>query len=65
MITKIIVFIVGILFISLLFLINNAINKPVYNKMSNVWEDDPQGRKFSNFIIILIAIISFVIGLIF
>jgi len=64
MITKIITIIVALLLIGFLLLVNNTLNKPVYNKMYNVWEDDPQNRKFSNFIIIFIAIISFVIGLI-
>jgi len=64
MITKIITIIVALLLIGFLFLVNNTLNKPVYNKMYNVWEDDPESRKFSNFIIIFIAIVSFIMGLI-
>lgn len=64
MITKIITIIVALLLIGFLFLVNNTLTKPVYNKMYNVWEDDPESRKFSNFIIIFIAILSFVIGFI-
>lgn len=60
---KVLVFIAGVFLLYLLFLVQNAFSKPVYNKMSNVWEDDPIGRKFHNSIIIAMVIIAFMIGL--
>jgi hypothetical protein len=55
----------GTLSIGILFLIHNALNKPIYNKMSNVWEDDPQGRKFANGIIFIMLAIAFYLGVLF
>jgi len=60
---KALVFIAGVFLLYLLFLVQNAFSKPVYNKMSNVWEDDPVGRKFHNVIIITMVIIAFLLGL--
>jgi len=65
MITKIITIIVALLLIGFLLLVNNTLNKPVYNKMYNVWEDDPESKKYSNITIILMLFIAFFIGLIF
>ena len=64
MIVKGIIFIIGLSVLGILFLIHNAMNKPIYNKMSNVWEDDPEGRKYANISLIIMMIISFIIGLI-
>jgi len=60
-----VIFIIGVLIIGFLFLVNNAMSKPIYNKMSNVWEDDPTGRKYANMTIVVMLIISFVLGLMF
>ena len=64
MISKAIVFMVAIGILGFLFLVHNAMNKPIYNRMSNVWEDDPEGRKYANMTLIFMMFISFVLGLI-
>lgn len=63
MIVKAIVFIIALGILGVLFLVHNAMNKPVYNKMSNVWEDDLEGRKYSNITLILMLLIAFFLGL--
>jgi hypothetical protein len=62
---KVIVFFIGILIIGFLFLVHNAMSKPIYNKMSNVWEDDPQGRQYSQITIMTMLFIAFFLGLMF
>lgn len=63
MIVKAIVFIIALGILGVLFLVHNAMNKPIYNKMSNVWEDDLEGRKYSNITLILMLFIAFFLGL--
>jgi len=65
MIIKLIAFVFGLIVLGFLFLVNNAMSKPIYNKMSNVWEDDPEGRKYANITIVAMMFISFFIGLMF
>ena len=62
MILKIVYFAIGLALIGILFLIQNAFSKPVYNKMSNVWEDDSDGRTFSQILILVMLIIAFILG---
>jgi hypothetical protein len=64
MIADILILIGGGSLLALMFIIQNAFSKPVYNKMSNVWEDDPVGRKFHNAIIISMVILAFLMGLV-
>lgn len=52
----------GTLIIGFLFLIHNAMTKPIYNKISNVWEDDPQGRRFANITLVFMLLIAFYLG---
>jgi len=52
----------GTLVIGFLFLIHNAMTKPIYNKISNVWEDDPQGRRFANITLVFMLLIAFYLG---
>ena len=63
MIVKAIVFIIALCILGVLFLVHNAMNKPIYNKMSNVWEDDEEGRKYANITLIIMILISFFMGL--
>lgn len=65
MIGKFIVFLFAMCILGFLFLVHNAMNKPIYNKMSNVWEDDPEGRKYSNITLIVMLFIAFFMGLMF
>lgn len=58
-----ILFLAGILAIIVLFLLQNAFSKPIYNKMSNVWQDDQEGRQIAHLMIIGMIIIGFLLGL--
>jgi len=60
-----ILFIVGVLTLGFLFLVQNAFSKPIYNKIHNVWDDDPEGRKIANFTTIVMLIVAFFMGLMF
>jgi hypothetical protein len=62
---KFILFLIGIMLIGFLFLVHNAMSRPVYNKMSNVWEDDPKGRQFSQITIMAMLFIAFLLGSMF
>jgi len=58
-----ILFIAGIITIIVLFMLQNAFSKPVYNKMSNVWQDDEEGRQIAHFMIGAMVVIGFLLGL--
>ena len=59
---KIIVFLVGSLVLFVLFLMQEAFSKPIYNKMSNIWEEDSYGRLMAKLMILAMIIIAFVMG---
>lgn len=48
----------------ILFYIHKNYTKPVYNKIHNVWEEDPDNTEFANGILLIMLIIAFIIGLI-
>jgi len=52
----------GIIIIGISFLLHNSLTKPIYNKMSNVWEDDVVGRQYANMLIVIMIGISFYLG---
>ncbi len=60
-----IIFIIGILVIGFLFLVHNAMTKPIYNKMHNMWHDDPEGRKIANITLVVMLFIAFYLGTLF
>jgi hypothetical protein len=60
-----ITFIIGVFILGFLFLVQNAFSKPIYNKMHNVWDDDPQGRKIANITTIIMLLIAFFLGTMF
>ena len=60
-----IIFIVGILVIGFLFLVHNAMTKPIYNKIHNMWHDDPEGRKIANITLVVMLFIAFYLGTLF
>jgi Na+(H+)/acetate symporter ActP len=60
-----ILFIIGLTTLGFLFLINNAMSKPLYNKMHNVWEEDPEGKKYANMTLVVMLFIAFFMGLMF
>jgi len=49
--------------ILLLWLIANAMSKPIFNKISKNFEFDSLGNTISNYCIFIIIIMSFLIGL--
>jgi hypothetical protein len=49
--------------ILLLWLIANAMSKPIFNKMSKNFEFDSIGNTIANYCIFIIIIMSFLIGL--
>ena len=59
---KIIVFLVGSLVLFVLFLMQEAFSKPIYNKMSNIWEEDSYGRLMAKLMILAMIIIAFIMG---
>jgi uncharacterized membrane protein YqhA len=59
---KILTFCLGIIILLVLFTFQDAFSKPVYNKMSNVWEEDSYGRMVSKLLIIAMLIIAFIMG---
>jgi uncharacterized membrane protein len=63
MILKGILFIAGIITIAVLFFLQNAFSKPIYNKMSNVWQDDQEGRQIAHFMIGAMIVIGFLLGI--
>jgi hypothetical protein len=65
MILKGIMFIFGVLVLGFLFLVNNAMSKPLYNKIHNVWEEDPEGKKYANITLTVMLFIAFFMGLMF
>ena len=60
-----IIFIVGVIVIGFLFLVHNAMTKPIYNKMHNMWHDDPEGRKIANITLVVMLFIAFYLGTLF
>ena len=49
--------------ILLLWLVANAMSKPIFNKMSKNFEFDSTGNIIANYCIFIIIIMSFLIGL--
>lgn len=60
-----IVLILSVLIIGFLFLVHNAMSKPLYNKIHNVWEEDPEGKKYANITLIVMLLIAFFTGMMF
>jgi hypothetical protein len=48
--------------IGVCWLIVNALNKPVLNKMKNYYEDDVEGRQIANGLLGIMLLVSFLIG---
>jgi len=45
-----------------MFFLARTLNKPIYNKMHNVWHDDPYGRKIADTCIIIMIFTAFLMG---
>jgi uncharacterized membrane protein len=57
------IFLVGSIIIAVLFIVQEMFNKPIYNKYSNVYEEDEYGKTISRFIIIMMILIAFLLGI--
>ena len=53
---------IGTIVIGFSFLLHNALTKPIYNKMSNVWQDDPVGRQYANILLVIMLAVAFYLG---
>jgi hypothetical protein len=53
---------IGTIIIGFSFLLHNSLTKPIYNKMSNVWEDDPVGRHYANLLLCVMLAVAFYLG---
>lgn len=53
---------IGTIVIGFSFLLHNALTKPIYNKMSNVWQDDPVGRQYANILLGIMLAVAFYLG---
>lgn len=60
-----IVFILSVLVIGFLFIVHNAMSRPLYNKIHNVWEEDPEGKKYANITLVVMLLIAFFTGMMF
>ena len=49
-------------FIALFWILANAFNKPVLNRMMNFYEDDKEGRDVANFFVAIMLVLSFILG---
>jgi hypothetical protein len=53
---------IGTIIIGFSFLLHNALTKPIYNKMSNIYEDDPTGRQYANLLLCVMLAVAFYLG---
>jgi Na+(H+)/acetate symporter ActP len=60
-----IVFILSVLIIGFLLIVHNAMSRPLYNKIHNVWEEDPEGKKYANITLVVMLLIAFFTGMMF
>jgi len=60
---KFIAFLAGFVILFILFTVQEAFSKPIYNKMSNVWEEDSYGRLVAKVVILIMLIIAFFMGI--
>ena len=62
---KFVLLILGIAFIFFLWLVHNAMTKPTYNKIHNVWEEDEESKQTANLALGIIIVVAFLLGLMF
>jgi hypothetical protein len=59
---KIIILIFGISILLFFWIVINAMTRPVYNKLHNMYHDDEKGRAIANWTIGAMIIVSFLLG---
>jgi hypothetical protein len=59
---KIIILIFGISILLFFWIVINAMTRPVYNKLHNMYHEDEKGRVIANWTIGAMIIVSFLLG---
>ena len=59
---KVLAFIFGISILLFFWIVINAMTRPVYNKMYNMYHEDEKGRVIANWTIVAMIIVSFLLG---
>ena len=59
---KIIAAVFGLTTLAIFWIIVNAMTRPIYNKMYNMYTDDEKGRAIANWTIGAMLLISFLLG---
>jgi hypothetical protein len=59
---KLAIYIMTLLAIMSMFVLQDKLRKPVYNKMYNVWNEDTESIIIANIIIIIMLFFSFLLG---
>lgn len=59
---KLAIYIMTLLAIMSMFILQDKLRKPVYNKMYNVWNEDTESIIIANIIIIIMLFFSFLLG---
>ena len=59
---KLAIYIMTLLAIMIMFVLQDKLRKPVYNKMYNVWNEDTESIIIANIIIIIMLFFSFLLG---
>lgn len=62
---KLLSLILGLNALAFLWIVINAMTRPVYNKMHNMYHDDEKGRAIANWTIFAMIIVAFLLGYIF
>jgi hypothetical protein len=55
--------IIGLLCLYVLFQLHNFWRLPIYNRVFNMWQEDVEKSNKANFVIIMMCLISFVMGI--
>ena len=63
MITQAIFISILLALIIILFHLHKNYTKPVYNKIHNVWEEDPTKTEMANGILVVMLLLAFFVGL--
>jgi len=56
------IYIVTVIVIMFMFILQDKLRKPVYNKMYNVWNEDKDSILVANVIMIIMLFFSFLLG---
>lgn len=59
---KLIILAFGISILAFFWIVINAMTRPIYNKVHNMYHDDEKGRVIANYTIGAMIIVSFLLG---